>query len=69
MPIVVKGLMSPHDARLAVDNGAAGVLVSNHAARRRAKIVGIYPDVTVTPRSALPLKTGILWRPPRSSFS
>jgi isopentenyl diphosphate isomerase/L-lactate dehydrogenase-like FMN-dependent dehydrogenase len=33
LPIVVKGLMSPHDARLAVDNGAAGVLVSNHAAR------------------------------------
>ncbi len=33
LPIVVKGLISPHDARLAVDNGAAGVIVSNHAAR------------------------------------
>lgn len=33
LPTVVKGLMSPHDARLAVDNGAAGVIVSNHAAR------------------------------------
>ena len=33
LPIVVKGIMSPHDARLAVENGAAGVIVSNHAAR------------------------------------
>ncbi len=33
LPIVVKGIMSPDDARLAVENGAAGVIVSNHAAR------------------------------------
>ena len=33
LPIVVKGVMSPHDARLAVENGALGVMVSNPAAR------------------------------------
>lgn len=32
-PIVVKGIMSPDDARAAVDAGADGVVVSNHGGR------------------------------------
>jgi 4-hydroxymandelate oxidase len=34
LPIVVKGLVHPEDARLAVDHGAAAVVVSNHGGRQ-----------------------------------
>ncbi|MEO8091603.1 MAG: alpha-hydroxy acid oxidase, partial [bacterium] len=34
LPIVVKGLVSPADAELAVEAGAAGVVVSNHGGRQ-----------------------------------
>lgn len=33
LPIVVKGLLSPEDARLARDHGADGIIVSNHGGR------------------------------------
>uniref|UniRef100_A0A1D1ZI22 (S)-2-hydroxy-acid oxidase n=1 Tax=Anthurium amnicola TaxID=1678845 RepID=A0A1D1ZI22_9ARAE len=34
MPILVKGVMTAEDARLAVQAGAAGIIVSNHGARQ-----------------------------------
>ena len=34
LPVVVKGLVTPEDARLAVDHGAAAVVVSNHGGRQ-----------------------------------
>ena len=34
LPVLLKGVMHPEDARLAVDHGAAGVIVSNHGARQ-----------------------------------
>jgi 4-hydroxymandelate oxidase len=34
LPIVVKGIAHPDDARLAVERGAAGVIVSNHGGRQ-----------------------------------
>ena len=34
LPVVVKGILSPTDARLAVEHGAAGVVVSNHGGRQ-----------------------------------
>ncbi|CAA7406879.1 unnamed protein product [Spirodela intermedia] len=34
MPIMVKGVMTAEDTRLAVEAGAAGVIVSNHGARQ-----------------------------------
>jgi 4-hydroxymandelate oxidase len=34
LPIVVKGVLSPHDARAALDHGARGILVSNHGGRQ-----------------------------------
>ncbi|MGH2788050.1 MAG: alpha-hydroxy acid oxidase [Actinomycetota bacterium] len=34
MPLVIKGILSPDDARLAVENGAAGIVVSNHGGRQ-----------------------------------
>lgn len=33
LPILLKGITHPDDARLAVDHGAAGVIVSNHGGR------------------------------------
>lgn len=34
LPILVKGVMTAEDTRLAVENGAAGIIVSNHGARQ-----------------------------------
>jgi 4-hydroxymandelate oxidase len=34
LPLVLKGILSPEDAALAVDAGAAGIVVSNHGARQ-----------------------------------
>ena len=34
LPVVVKGIVTPEDARLAVDHGAAAVVVSNHGGRQ-----------------------------------
>ena len=34
LPILVKGIAHPDDARLAVEHGAAGVIVSNHGGRQ-----------------------------------
>jgi 4-hydroxymandelate oxidase len=34
LPIVLKGILSPEDARLAVETGVAGLVVSNHGARQ-----------------------------------
>jgi 4-hydroxymandelate oxidase len=37
LPVVVKGVVHPDDARRAVDAGARGVLVSNHGGRQLAR--------------------------------
>ncbi|XP_051219912.1 glycolate oxidase 3 [Lolium perenne] len=34
LPILVKGVMTAEDTRLAIENGAAGIIVSNHGARQ-----------------------------------
>ena len=34
LPVVVKGVLTAEDARLACDHGAAGVVVSNHGGRQ-----------------------------------
>jgi len=34
LPVIVKGLLHPDDARLAVEHGAAGIAVSNHGGRQ-----------------------------------
>lgn len=33
LPVIVKGILHPDDARRALDNGAAGIAVSNHGGR------------------------------------
>ncbi|MBK9169816.1 MAG: alpha-hydroxy-acid oxidizing protein [Bryobacterales bacterium] len=34
VPLIVKGILAPEDARLAVENGADGIIVSNHGGRQ-----------------------------------
>jgi len=34
LPVLVKGVLTPRDARLAAENGARGVIVSNHGGRQ-----------------------------------
>jgi len=34
IPVLVKGILTPEDARMAIDHGAAGVIVSNHGGRQ-----------------------------------
>jgi (S)-2-hydroxy-acid oxidase len=34
MPLVIKGILTADDARLAVDSGASGIVVSNHGGRQ-----------------------------------
>lgn len=34
LPILVKGVLTAEDARLAIQYGAAGIIVSNHGARQ-----------------------------------
>ncbi|CAM0902894.1 unnamed protein product [Alopecurus aequalis] len=34
LPILVKGVMTAEDTRLSIENGAAGIIVSNHGARQ-----------------------------------
>jgi 4-hydroxymandelate oxidase len=46
LPVVVKGVLHPDDARLAVEHGVAAIIVSNHGGRQL--------DTTVTTLEALP---------------
>mmetsp|Transcript_16815 Transcript_16815/g.23396 ORF Transcript_16815/g.23396 Transcript_16815/m.23396 type:complete len:375 (+) Transcript_16815:73-1197(+) len=34
LPVLIKGILSPKDAELAVEHGVAGIIVSNHGARQ-----------------------------------
>jgi 4-hydroxymandelate oxidase len=47
LPLVLKGVLSPEDARLAVEHGVRGIVVSNHGGRQL--------DTAMTTCSALPV--------------
>ena len=47
MPVIVKGVLAPQDAALAVDHGAAAVIVSNHGGRQ---LDSAPASITVLPR-------------------
>ncbi len=49
LPIVLKGIMVPEDAVLAVEHGAAAVIVSNHGGRQ---LDGVEPTLIALPRVA-----------------
>jgi 4-hydroxymandelate oxidase len=39
LPVIVKGILTPEDARLAAEHGAGGVIVSNHGGRQLDTVV------------------------------
>jgi isopentenyl diphosphate isomerase/L-lactate dehydrogenase-like FMN-dependent dehydrogenase len=48
LPVLVKGILTAEDARLACENGAAGVVVSNHGGRQLdgvAATIDVLPEV------------------------
>ncbi len=47
LPVLVKGVLHPDDARLARDAGAAGVVVSNHGGRQLDRVI---PSAEALPR-------------------
>ena len=49
LPIVLKGIMTPEDAELAVQHGASAVIVSNHGGRQ---LDGVEPTLIALPRVA-----------------
>lgn len=64
LPLLLKGILDDQDARIAVDHGAAGVIVSNHGARNLdtvpATIVALPPVAdAIAGRCAVLLDGGI----------
>jgi len=49
LPILVKGILTPEDARLAVAAGVSGIVVSNHGGRQ---LDGVEASITALPRVA-----------------
>ena len=64
LPVLLKGIVRADDARLAVENGAAGIIVSNHGGRQLDTTVAAIralPDIAdaVAGRAAILLDGGI----------
>jgi len=49
LPIVVKGILTAEDARLAVEHGASGIIVSNHGGRQ---LDGVMSGIAALPEVA-----------------
>jgi len=49
LPVLVKGVLTAEDAELALEHGAAGVIVSNHGGRQ---LDGVAPSAEVLPEVA-----------------
>ncbi|XP_024888011.1 hydroxyacid oxidase 1 [Temnothorax curvispinosus] len=49
LPIILKGILTVEDARLAVENGADGIIVSNHGARQIDSVpatIEVLPEIS-----------------------
>ena len=58
MNVVVKGIMTAADARLCVDNGADGIVVSNHGGRSedsRMATIAVLPEIAAAVGRRVPL--------------
>ena len=58
LPLLVKGVMTAEDARLAVDAGAEGIVVSNHGARQLdhvAATISVLPDIVQAVAGRVPV--------------
>ncbi|MGC2654591.1 MAG: alpha-hydroxy-acid oxidizing protein, partial [Mycobacterium sp.] len=58
LPILVKGLLHPDDARRAVDVGVDGIVVSNHGGRQVDSVIGAadaLADITAVIQGRIPV--------------
>ncbi|HVO43404.1 MAG TPA: alpha-hydroxy acid oxidase [Aggregatilineales bacterium] len=58
MPIILKGILTPDDARIAVDNGIDGIIVSNHGGRQLdtcIPTIDALPEVAETVAGRIPV--------------
>jgi 4-hydroxymandelate oxidase len=64
LPLLIKGITTPEDARLALEHGAAGIVVSNHGGRQLDHALGtieVLPEVVeaVAGRGVVVLDGGV----------
>jgi isopentenyl diphosphate isomerase/L-lactate dehydrogenase-like FMN-dependent dehydrogenase len=58
VPVLIKGILTAEDARLAVENGAAGIVVSNHGARyldTAPSTIEALPDIVDAVQGKIPV--------------
>ncbi|KAB8193200.1 alpha-hydroxy-acid oxidizing protein [Nonomuraea phyllanthi] len=58
LPIVVKGVAHPEDARIALDHGISAIMVSNHGGRQLDTVpaaVDLLPDIVAAVGGAVPV--------------
>ncbi|MFG1997734.1 alpha-hydroxy acid oxidase [Spirillospora sp. NPDC048911] len=58
LPIVLKGILRPEDARAAISHGAAAVIVSNHGGRQLDTVpatIELLPEIVAEVRGAVPV--------------
>src|SRR5258706_9309611 len=58
VPVLVKGILTAEDARLAVENGASGIVVSNHGARyldTAPSTIEALPDIVEAVQGKIPV--------------
>ena len=63
LPVLIKGIAHPDDARLAVEHGAAGIVVSNHGGRQldtSPATIDVLPDIVTAVRESERPDTPIL---------
>lgn len=58
VPLLIKGILTPEDARLAVEHGMSGIVVSNHGARRvghGCSTLEVLPEIVDEVKGRLPV--------------
>ena len=63
LPVLIKGIAHPDDARLAVEHGAAGIVVSNHGGRQldtSPATIDVLPDIVTAVRGSEHTDTPVL---------
>jgi len=58
IPIILKGIVAPEDAEIAVQRGASGIVVSNHGGRQQDGVIGTLdalPDVVEAVAGKVPV--------------
>lgn len=58
LPILLKGILHPEDAKLAIENGIDGIIVSNHGGRQLDGVIGsldALPDIVKAVKGRIPV--------------